>query len=271
MSHQHTRAIISTITTVSVFLTALHLPYASAQLRTVESREKTKVNELSNIGARTINSLENLDGNTFISRDGSTVEYMVKETGIDAKVTTELTSTGTLIVYVNGISEGEKISEVYDVDNFAVTGESSDNFIAALTGRTTGQSVLVNSEIATTQAIPALIVLGILARIGLRAAVNQFGKAQVKKAAKSYLLRQNANKWGHIMAPKHCWSKVGAKSKEQIADLLGRAMAEGHHSDHGSQARKAEWSYQGRTITATYNKNGGQISDGWVNKIGGKC
>ncbi|MBK4137991.1 hypothetical protein GWO52_06030 [Corynebacterium macginleyi] len=161
MSHQHTRAIISTITTVSVFLTALHLPYASAQLRTVESREKTKVNELSNIGARTINSLENLDGNTFISRDGSTVEYMVKETGIDAKVTTELTSTGTLIVYVNGISEGEKISEVYDVDNFAVTGESSDNFIAALTGRTTGQSVLVNSEIATTQAIPALIVLGI--------------------------------------------------------------------------------------------------------------
>lgn len=64
------------------------------------------------------------------------------------------------------------------------------------------------------------------------------------------------------MAPKHCWSKVGVKSKEQIADLLGRAMAEGRHSDHASQARKAEWSYQGRTITVTYNKNGGQISDG---------
>ena len=73
------------------------------------------------------------------------------------------------------------------------------------------------------------------------------------------------------MAPKHCWSEVGAKSKEQIADLLGRAMAEGHHSDRGSQARKAECSYQGRTITATYNKNGGQISDSWVNKIRGKC
>ena len=87
---------------------------------------------------------------------------------------------------MNGISEGEKISEVYDVDNFAVTGESSDNFTAALTGRTTGQSVLVNSETATTQAIPAVIVLGILARIGLRATTNQFGKAQVKKAAKSY-------------------------------------------------------------------------------------
>ena len=50
------------------------------------------------IGARTINSLENLGGNTFLSRDGSTVEYMVKETGIDAQVTAELTSTGTLIV-----------------------------------------------------------------------------------------------------------------------------------------------------------------------------
>ncbi|MBK4147390.1 hypothetical protein GWO61_06385 [Corynebacterium macginleyi] len=41
------------------------------------------------------------------------------------------------------------------------------------------------------------------------------------------------------MAPKHCWSKVGAKTKEQIADLLGRAMTEGHHSDYDSQARKA--------------------------------
>ena len=50
------------------------------------------------------------------------------------------------------------------------------------------------------------------------------------------------------MAPKHCWSKVGDQSKEQIVDLLGRAMAEGHHSDYGSQARKAEWSYQGQPI-----------------------
>lgn len=42
------------------------------------------------------------------------------------------------------------------------------------------------------------------------------------------------------MAQKHCWSKAGDKSKEQIADLLGRAMVEGHHSDHGSQVRKSE-------------------------------
>lgn len=126
-------------------------------------------------------------------------------------------------IHIFGVRAREKISEVYDVDNFAVTGESSDNFTAALTGRTTGQSVLVNSETATTQAVPAIIVLGILPRIGLRAVINQFNKAQVKKAAKFYLLRQNANKWGHIMAPKHCWSKVGAKSKEQIADLLRRA------------------------------------------------
>jgi hypothetical protein len=64
----------------------------------------------------------------------------------------------------------------------------------------------------------------------------------VKKAAKSYLLNNiSASRWTHIMAPKHKWDSVGARSKEQVAELMSRAMAEGRHSAYGSNARMATW------------------------------
>lgn len=65
------------------------------------------------------------------------------------------------------------------------------------------------------------------------------------------------------MAPKHKWGSVGAKSKEQAAELMSRAMAEGSHSAC-SGATQAVWRYQGKTIVVTYAKSGGKISNGWV-------
>lgn len=61
-----------------------------------------------------------------------------------------------------------------------------------------------------------------MARVGIKAAVKQYTKTQIKKAAKSYLLKNlNRNGWKHIMQAKHNWYLVGAKSREQIAEIIG--------------------------------------------------
>ena len=66
------------------------------------------------------------------------------------------------------------------------------------------------------------------------------------------------------MAPRHKWDTVGARSKEQVAELMSRAMAEGRHGAYGVGSRVATWNHQGRTIEVTYASNGGKISNGWV-------
>lgn len=95
----------------------------------------------------------------------------------------------------------------------------------------------------------------------LREALRWHGKTQVKKAAKSLLLNQvRADKWRHIMDLKHKQGVVGAKSRDQVAELMSRAMAEGRHADYGNSDRIATWNYQGKTIQVTYSK-GVRISD----------
>lgn len=95
--------------------------------------------------------------------------------------------------------------------------------------------------------------------------IKWYGKTQIKKAAKSYLLNKvSRNKWGHILDPKHKWSRVNVKSKEQVAELMSRAMAEGSHSKYKGAAMQAVWNYKGKVIVVTYSKQGGQISNGWV-------
>jgi hypothetical protein len=122
-----------------------------------------------------------------------------------------------------------------------------------------------NIEKVDRQAAPALIVLGALAKFGITHVIKWYGKTQLKKAAKSYLLNSvRTDKWTHIMAPKHKWSSVGARSKEQVAELMSRAMAEGKHIPYGTNAKMARWTHRGQTIEVTYAKNGGQISNGWV-------
>ncbi|HCM79914.1 MAG: SAR2788 family putative toxin [Corynebacterium casei] len=205
---------------------------------------------------------EEVLGDLVPGAQGDKVDFIVNEDDLDATVTTHLSEDGHLTVEVSGVSEGEHFSEIFDVQEFAVTGQDPDDFVATLTGQTTAQSVLIDGQSATTQAVPALVILGLLARAGLRAALNWYGKAQVKKAAKSYLLSRNANSWRHIMAPKHCWSRVGGHSREQVAELMSRAMSEGVHGAYGAQ-KKAEWKYKNQTIVVTYSNNG-HIGNGWV-------
>jgi hypothetical protein len=129
-----------------------------------------------------------------------------------------------------------------------------------------GGATRADDAIVHQQAFPALIILGLLARLGIKYVIRWYGKTQVKKAAKSYLLNSvNAKKWGHIMAPKHKWSSVDAKRKEQVAELMSRAMAEGKHVVAANNTSvKATWIYRGKTIDVTYAREGGKISNGWV-------
>lgn len=168
-------------------------------------------------------------------------------------------------VTVDAVVSGRRSHEVFTVDTFLLTG--GENFRADLRAASTQQVMPLDSRAATQQAFPALLILGVLARLGIRWVIRWYGKTQVKKAAKSYLLNNiSAHKWSHIMMPKHRWGAVDARSKQQVAELMSRAMAEGSHSSYrnSSFARQAVWPYRGQTIVVTYAKQTGQISDGWV-------
>ncbi|MBP3223626.1 MAG: hypothetical protein J6M18_06885 [Actinomycetaceae bacterium] len=60
------------------------------------------------------------------------------------------------------------------------------------------------------------------------------------------------------MQPKHAWNKVGAKSKEQIAELIARAVSEGSKSGN-----IITWRYRGQTIKVTMSPSG-QIGNAYV-------
>ena len=111
-----------------------------------------------------------------------------------------------------------------------------------------------------------MVVLGAVARVGIKAAIKQYTKTQIKKAAKSYLLKNlDKNSWNHIMAAKHNWSLVKAKSREQIAEIIGKAMANGTHEIAGRHVNVSYW-YNGKKIIVRYAKDNGQISNAWVVK-----
>lgn len=166
-------------------------------------------------------------------------------------------------IQVDGVVDGEALVEALLVEDFALVGES--DFTATLRRASTGEALRVDSSVVQAQALPVLYVLGVLARFGIKHVITWIGRTQLKSAVKSYLLNSvSAAKWAHIMAPKHNWHLLGARSREQVADLMGRAMAEGSHSAYGS-AMKSVWRYGGRTITVTYDKASGKVSNGWVN------
>lgn len=198
------------------------------------------------------------------SPDQLTTEVDVE--GFTGKVTATLEEDGRLTLRTHPNPGSELGPEILDVTSFLITGQGEDDFDATVRSRTTGSSLSLGSvpEVVTTRAVPVLIVLGLVARVGLKWALKKFTKAQIKKAAKSYLLNNvDKNKWAHIMAPKHKWSSVGAKSREQVAELMARAMAEGKHGKYGKNGKSAVWNYNGKTIEVTYS-NGGHISNGWV-------
>lgn len=194
---------------------------------------------------------------------GNVVRTETQGPGHEAVVTVSQNRAGSFSVHVAGMVNGEAIDSTLDVEHFTLLNSTGEEFAADLRDVNTGQELTVDSTQATVQAVPAIVVLALLARVGLKWALKKFTRTQVKKAAKSYLLNQvSAQKWTHIMAPKHKWGEVGAKSKEQVAELMARAMSQGSHSNYGA-AKIASWQYNGRTIQVTYS-NGGQISNGWV-------
>lgn len=166
-------------------------------------------------------------------------------------------------IRIDAVVDGEELVETLLVEDFTLVGES--DFTVALRRASNGETLRVDSSVVQAQALPVLDVLGVLARFGIKHLITWIGRTQLKSAVKSYLLNSvSAAKWAHIMKPKHNWHLLGARSREQVADLMGRAMAEGSHSAYGS-AMKSAWRYGGRTITVTYDKASGKVSNGWVN------
>jgi hypothetical protein len=168
-------------------------------------------------------------------------------------------------ITVTAVVDGERMSEVFAVESFVPTG--GDEFRAELRSRSAGAVLDVDSTAVTQQAFPVLLILGLLARMGIRWLIKWYGKAAIKKATKSYLLKNiTAHKWNHILDPKHNWHRLGARNRKQVAELMGRAMAEGRHGPYksGNPGRQAVWEHRGQTVVVTYNKHTGQISDGWV-------
>lgn len=166
---------------------------------------------------------------------------------------------------VTAVVDGATVRDTFEVEEFVPTG--GENFRAELHSEKAGRTIDVDTTAVTQQAFPVLLILGLLARMGIRWVVKWYGKRVIKKAAKSYLLNNiNAHKWRHIMDPKHVWHRVGARSKEQVAELMGRAMAEGEHSVRKGSDMQAVWRYRGETIVVTYARASGQISNGWVRR-----
>lgn len=184
-------------------------------------------------------------------------------------------ATGTVVLGLDGgrftaidvtaVVDGVTSRDRFQVEDFVLTGDQ--DFRAELRAEQAGRTVDVDTTAVTQQAFPVLLILGLLARMGIRWLLRWYGRTVVKKAAKSYLLNNiNAHKWRHIRDPKHNWNLVGARSREQVAELMSRAMAEGRHVPHqsGNNARQAEWFYRGKMIVVRYSKHTGKIGDGWV-------
>ncbi|MBV7362846.1 SAR2788 family putative toxin [Actinomycetaceae bacterium TAE3-ERU4] len=183
---------------------------------------------------------------------------------VDGEATVVLQKDGFINVDVSAAVGDQQIYDSFDVVSLTILDDKSGDYIAELRSSATGEIVRIDTTLAEPQAFPALVVLGAVARVGIKAAIRQYTKTQIKKAAKSYLLRKlNANGWNHIMNAKHNWSLVGARSREQVAEIIGNAMANGSRRAFANHVEVSYW-YKGKKIIVRYAKNGGKISDAWV-------
>lgn len=199
----------------------------------------------------------------FIGDDAETVTVLEVDQ-VDGTATVRLREDGFITVDVSAIADGEHAFDTFNVETLAIIDSDTGDYVAQLRSVKTGELMLIDTTIAVPQAFPALLVLGAVARVGIKAAINQYTKAQVKRAAKSYLLNGlDRNSWHHIMQAKHNWHQVGAKSREQVAEILADAMANGKHSATPFNGQASYW-YSGREIVVRYDIKTGKISNGWV-------
>lgn len=104
---------------------------------------------------------------------------------------------GKLSIKTRAVIDGKPIDDSFVVTDIKFTGQESGDFIAVLRSEDTGRLVNISTEVAQPQAFPVLVILGAIARVGINFAIKQYSKAQIKKAAKSYLLNNlNRNMGG---------------------------------------------------------------------------
>ena len=216
---------------------------------------------------------ESVSNKASLSTQGVTFSYIdaeqvtaIEVEQVDGEAVVALQKDGFINVDVSAVVDDKQVSDSFDVVSLTIVDDNSGDYIAELRSGTTGELIRIDTTVAEPQAFPVLVVLGAVARVGIKAAVKQYTKTQIKKAAKSYLLKNlNRNGWKHIMQAKHNWSLVGAKSREQIAEIIGNAMANGTHRVARKHVEVSYW-YKSKKVIVRYAKNGGKISDAWVVK-----
>lgn len=210
--------------------------------------------------------------------DGRIIEYSVNDKDLQGSARTTMSENGKMAVEASAVIEGERATDVFEVTKFLPTGSGPTDFYAELVSKATGETTVVSPDSATPQLFP-LSVLAVLAAEGLAVAIEKFGEAKIKWAAKEHLLKEvNDDRWRHIMAKKHKWDSVGATTREQIAELMATALVKGEHAFKGKKktSKIATWIYKfydqdniirTEVIQAVYvvgNAAEGRISDGWV-------
>jgi hypothetical protein len=265
-------AAVAAVTALAVGLSTVNIsPVAADEPTEVPSVSSHSVSVDPDEASPGVESLDeggdNLDTTVDVDAVGGTVTTSVEAEGIESSVDVVTDSDAPLdeliqSVTVEAVVDGEDIESELLVRDFTYLGDEA--FAATLEDAQSGETIEVSSAQVNAQAFPILWVLGLLARVGIKAAIKQIGKSKIKQAASKYLLKQNANKWKHIRAKKHNWDKIGATSRGKIANLMSRAMANGKHSTYKKgSGRQAAMPYKGKYIVVTYAKKGGQISNGW--------
>jgi hypothetical protein len=157
-------------------------------------------------------------------------------------------------IAVTAVDErGEEISDSFIIESFELV--TAEAFVAVLRSEVTGDSTVIDTTRVQQQVVPAILVAVIVHGVRI------FAVAVAKEAAKRFVLGLSAQRWAHIMAPKHNWSRL-AKTKEEIADLMADAVANGTRStakDHIDFT----WVHRGQTIVVRTSRNG-EISNGWI-------
>lgn len=169
---------------------------------------------------------------------------------------------------VSGVPESIEVEAVLTdgfqaSDSFTVVSYrelDSDHFEATLHSENEGKTFTFDTSKAEQQALPVILV--ILARIGLQVALKKYSKVALQKAVTKYALSLNASKWRHIMAKKHKWPSVGATNKNKVADLMGKAIANGRSTKSRAHI-EYQWKYKGKTIVVRTSTSG-HVSNGWV-------
>lgn len=183
-----------------------------------------------------------------------------ESSGVEGSVEVLVTDDTPEEVAIEAIDEdGEEVGDTFSVEDLTVYGE--EDFAATIRSESTGESVTVDTTQAQEQALPAILV--VLAVKGLQIALKQASKKAIQDAAKKYVLSLNKDKWAHIMASKHNWSRV-TTSKDKIADLMSQAIANGSRvKDPSGKSYTYTWNYGKHTIQVR-TSTGGEISNGWI-------